>query len=98
MWKRSAICSRRRTSDSSSSRASVLSGALPRRMSIHPIREEIGVPSWWAVSRAMPTQIDRFSLLRIMVKPANPTRMNSPTTAISTYGSHLRRLTMLLSP
>jgi hypothetical protein len=40
-------------------------GVSDSRRSTQPISDEIGVPSWCAVSLAMPTQIDRRSLARI---------------------------------
>ena len=48
--------------------------------------DEIGVPSWCAVSFAIPTQIVRFSAWRMPARPMRPSEIRSATEATDTYG------------
>ena len=63
--KRSAIVLRRSTSLPISS--TVWEGTVIRRISCQAARDEIGVPSWWAVSLERPTQT--FSSSRFFSTP-----------------------------
>ena len=60
--------------------------ACPRSNSTQPSSEEIGVPSWCAVSLAMPTQMVRFSAWRMPARPISPSEMSSATAATDAYG------------
>ena len=63
------------------------SGAAPASStSTQPIMEEIGVPSWCAVSFAMPTQIERRSLCRIERTPKYAKATSNPAMPICRYG------------
>ena len=62
--KRSAIDLRRPTSCSISSATIVVLTPPERSRSVQPIRAEMGVPSWWAVSLARPIHTFSCSLRR----------------------------------
>ncbi len=64
------------------SSTAVGSTAWLRRYSIHPSSDEVGVPSWWAVSFASPIQT-RFCSSRFVERKAmKPSRMNIVMTQI----------------
>ena len=55
-----------------------------RRYSIHPKSDEVGVPSWWAVSLASPIQTRFCSSCLVDRKAMKPKRMKTVTTRICT--------------
>ena len=55
-----------------------------RRYSIHPSSDEVGVPSWWAVSLARPIQTRFCSSCFDERKAMNPSAMKAVMTSIWT--------------
>ena len=72
--------------------------AWARSSSIQPISEESGVPSWWAVSRAIPTQIVRRSALRIPASPHTPSERSTTMPPPDRYGIQRKRSSTAGSP
>ena len=64
------------------------SATWERSSSAQPIKDDSGVPSWCAVSLAMPTQIVRFSIWRTDASPQSPIASRSSTPAREITGIH----------